>query len=482
MPSESLMDVEVPTPKPISIGKATVGTIGYEKFVRFSIDHLEAPEREGRLPEKYSSLKFDEFQAIVHLPENYEKINEKLALEQELTEAETETLQLLEQIQSLKKKEDSGELISEIEAETLRIHEAAESVFSHKTKTIEVHSREDLHNPLGKMENVTLVISADLHHAPSSLRTGLRQEAYKRYGFLRTIEKVEDKIAQGDTFSDIEGDLLEHTSENDSAENVYKRFIIREASLAEFRDWTGRVIRSGKYGESQEPDTEPVLVFLGDLVTDSAPLLDVAAESTSFREMADEHDVKLIELNGNHDQDSRVPESVVMHTEMYGHRVFTQEVAGNVLIAGIDTNIESPIWTSHLVDKLGDEGAEIIRKRKEMQKMVIEKVKSHNGPVVLMGHRPSAIIRSLAVDEEVLQNSNVQRIIASHTHIDKHVVLPFTNKNGEQIVMDTVESYVKGKPEPANLYTLDIKDGEISSMRILRELKESFKRGVEARM
>ena len=53
---ESLMDVEVPTPRPTTLRKETREIPLFEQFVTFSINHLEAPEREGRLPEVYSNL------------------------------------------------------------------------------------------------------------------------------------------------------------------------------------------------------------------------------------------------------------------------------------------------------------------------------------------------------------------------------------------------------------------------------------------
>jgi predicted phosphohydrolase len=395
---------------------------------------------------------------------------------------------LSERISLLREKEEREEELSKVEIEILRLADAVESVLNHSEKTVETHNLNESENPLGEVGGVTLLLFADLHHAPSNPETQIREQAFKRYALVRAASKVVDKFAEGKAFTGVEGRLLENTGDDKSPENVYKRYILREAALAQYRDWLEGVVKSGMYDEGSSSETRPVLVSLGDVVHDGASLDAQLSERSAFREILDvtkKNDTLLMEINGNHDNDSRVPESVTMLTELYGHGVFTQEVAGGVLMAAIDTNIENPKWVDTFISKTGETGEKLIRERRELQEAVKDKIRNHKGPIVLLGHNPSRIVEALSVKEDLLQKSNVQRIIAGHTHKEDHIVLPFKNGSGDPIVMDVIESFVKvedGKPQPPKLYALDIRNGIIGDVRTLQEPEDAFVKGVDLRL
>lgn len=485
---ESIIQESVLKPRTTTVEKETAGTRVEEFFLDFCKNRLESPEREGELPEKYSELDPEDFSDIVKLPDSMQNVDKKTETQQELTEEELKIQALFERIVGLRVREEAGEKLSQVEIEILRLADAVESVVNHSKKTAEVRNINDLENPLGEVGDVTLLMFADLHHVPSNPETQIREQAFKRYAPIRVVSKLVDKFAEGKVFSDIEGNILENTGGEKSPENVYKRYILREASLAQYRDWLERVIKSGIYDETSKAETQPLLISLGDVVHDGASLDAQLSERSALREIldaTDNADTLLMEINGNHDNDSRVSESVTMLTELYGHGVFTQEVAGGVMVAAIDTNIENPVWVETFLSKTGETGKKLLEERRELQEKVKGKIRDYEGPVVLMGHNPSRIIEALSVKDNILQNSNVQRIIAGHTHKEDHVVLPFNNGKGEQIVMDVIESFVKvegGKPQPPKLYALDIKKGKIGNVRTMHEPEDSFTKAVNIRL
>jgi hypothetical protein len=486
---ELLIREKILQPRATTIGKELRGAKIEESFLHFCTKYLEAPERQGRLPGFYTSLSNDEFSELVRLPKMLARVEQKSSPPQAFSEDEKKALALSEELDRLRKKEEVGEELSSKEIETLRLSEAVDSVVNHTLKTVEVHDVEHLHNPLGELGDVTLLIFADLHYVPSIPETQIRELAFRRYAPIRFASRIVDKlVAEGKVFSGVERELLEKTGSKKVAENVYKRYILRQSALSEYRQWMVRVIKSGFYGETTRVETRPVLISLGDVVHDGASLDAQISERSSFREILDEtqeKDTKLIEINGNHDNDSRVPESVTLLSELYGQGIFTQEVSGGVLIAGIDTNIENPKWVEQFIARQGESGEKVLGIRKKLQEEVKKRIRGHSGPVIVLGHNPSRMVEALAVKDDILQNSNVQRLIAGHTHKENHVVLPIKNASGGPIVMDVIESFVKvenGKPKPPKLYALDIKGGKVSQVRTLSEPGDAFSKGVEARL
>ena len=167
-----------------------------------------------------------------------------------------------------------------------------------------------------------------------------------------------------------------------------------------------------------------------------------------------------------------------MLTELFGHRIFTQEVGG-VLIAAVDTNIENPEWINQFEKRAGENEKTILEERRKLQEEVLKAVQDHDGPVLLMGHNPSRMIDAFAVKRQIIQNSRVQAIVGGHTHTEDHIEVPFKNNQGEKIVMHVVESTVKiknGVPKPPKAYSIRVSEGKIGEMSTFSEKEDGFQR------
>ncbi len=438
-------------PKKVALGKLILGARIEETFLKFCTEKFELPERGGKLPKEYSNLSFEELQNINKTPEITDPKLENKKLEMERTK------------------------------------EAIEVVEKHKGQIAIVRSEEDLQNPLGEINGpAVLLIKADEHYAPSYLKEGTRANAFKRYGVERTIFSVRNKLAQLARFGEVDNIMdEEHQSPGEvlPSETLARQYVISEDVRNIFNRWVTKLIRD-RYFDEEGAKSTPIVVNMGDKVHDGAFFLDGVVENTEALEMLDEasqnkkEKPKLIDLYGNHDQDPRVPESMSMLTEVFGHRIFTQEING-VLIAAVDTNIENPEWENQFKMRADENALKVYEKRKKLQEEVVKKIKYYKGRVILMGHNPSRIIDAFAVKNPVIQNSNVVRIIAGHTHNEDHLTPPFINKNGEEITLHVVESTVRfknGQPQPPKLFSIKIENGQIGKMNTLTENQDRFKR------
>jgi hypothetical protein len=459
-PKESNVESKIAPVEKVKIKSLTAGARIEEAFLRFCTNVIEAPERGGKFPEKYSNLTSEELLSLIS--HNGERVathgNWDKALEKR------------------------------------RIIDAIRIVEKHKDQSAIVHTEEDLENPLGNLGNVRIFLFSDFHYAPSNVKTGINVEAFRRYFPQRVAEHVSDEIAQRKDFGNVKGEI----SEND--ENLILRWVMLETARHQFMKWTTDVVAKQQLQPEKDQST-PIIFALGDNVHAGAFLLDQLAINTELRGLVDELDLRrktqsnkqvgsgktarLLELAGNHDEDSRNPDAFEMLSELYGHKVFTQEVDENVMIAALDTNIENPVWVKQFTERASERGKTLLEKRRELQEQVIEKIKQHKGPIVLVGHNPSRLIDAFAVKRDLIQNSNIRVIVGGHTHTENHFELPFKNKKGETITMHVLESVVRirdGRPLPPKLYSLDIRDGKIGDVRTMQQPKESFDRDYMARL
>jgi predicted phosphodiesterase len=441
MAESSLFFVPEPEKSGADIIKTTVKLVqtnlrGYENidkleeaFFYFCTNVLERPERKGRLPIEYTNIS-------------------------------------LKEVEKMK--------VADVEYKDLEFQQINEAIQLNKScakRVVNTQDESDLHNPLGdNMGNVVLFITSDKHHAPSDVHKAVRSEAFEAYAPQRAVEKIISK-------KEINNDI-------DHVEMAYTKV---EASLQEFDDWKKSVIKNEMYKNDKQNNTIPLIVSMGDLIQCGAELISQIDERSQERMLMREssEDACLIEIYGNHDQDARLPEALSYMSEIYGHGIFTQEVSGDLLLVGIDTNIISDSWIHVFNQKSSDKEKEYLQKRIELQEKAINKMKQYKGQVVLLGHHPSRIIRKFAVESNLLQSCNVQTIIAGHTHKEARVELPFKNGSGNTIIMYTCDSSVrldKGIPQAPKLYGLEIVDGKISPMVAMQQPQERFLKNVEVRI
>lgn len=406
----------------------------------------------------------------------------------------------LEDIRHLKEGKSPVNLLSpEAEIEADRVKETIEVLNSHDGQTAIVDSAEKIINPVGEIElqkgNLDIWIQSDTHLAPSNVFEGIRAEAFKSpffYRIQRRFQKILDKIQSFWRFR--------HLKNKEDKNNLLLRYILHEDTRNLFNTWKTEVV-SKVSGEDFNKGNLNSIIYadLGDKVHDGAyfidqldaqtreySVIDTISESTRDRFGVKRIKTYLFELFGNHDQDSRIPESFSKLTELFGHRVFAQE-AGNVLIVGLDTDIENPEWLRIFNDSASDQAKELLKKRKELQEKVLVRMQDHEGPVVLMGHAPSRIIDSFGMkaDEkypqrrELFQNCKASeiRIVSGHTHKEEHVEVPITTLSGGKIRLDVLESFVKfskDMPIPPKLFRLRIRGGKIEGLETYQENKSRF--------
>lgn len=385
--------------------------------------------------------------------------------------------------------------------EELRLAETVRVIHDHEKQTTIVRSEDDLSTPIeGIGNNAVLYLTSDFHHAPSDVKRGIRAEYFQGYTPQRLLQKLVDRLKQRKRFGHIDED------------NVVLRYVIQEEIRQLFYEWMADIISQEYSSEGAFNQATPIVVSLGDMVHDGAYYLDQLDAENKFYGLIDEIGSRirktpfLVKLFGNHDQDARIPESFPMLTELCGHQIFAKEISG-VLVTAVDTNIENPEWISQflkrvspnevekyksvmekLEKKFGDQEwtkqivnqadkieLKLLIQRKILQEKILEKMQQHEGSVLLLGHNPSRLIDSFAVKRRIIQNSNVERIIAGHTHNETHVNVPFPNKRGREIVMDVIESVVHDGIAP-KLYQIPLVNGNIGQMKTLQEEKEHFAR------
>lgn len=420
----------------------------------------EEKENGGRLPKPYSNLAFSEMRSILRNPD--------LSLLEErpgMTDKELEAARLLETGIIVKKNEKNIGI---------------------------VRTARELANPLGEIKDATLIMVADEHKAPSFAVEGTRSLSFNNRAYLieRAFVGASETVDQWRRFRDVP--RLMHAENNPSEPipplNVERRLIDRTDSRQLYDSWLTSLIAKEEFRENDEDASQPILFSLGDRVTDGAFLLDQFEGTGKYYEMMEEVkyrnealQLKFLQLNGNHDQDSRVPESLAMLTELFGHNVFAQEMGG-VLTVAIDTNIENPVWVETFLKHADEEGKKVLAEKQKLQEILIQILEKYQGPILLTGHHPSRVVEAMGVKRQVLQNSNVQAILGGHTHVEKHWETPILNKAGEPIALHILESVSRskwGKLEPPKAYAVRLHNGKIGDIRTIRESQEDFDKRYE---
>lgn len=421
---------------------------------------LEEKENGGRLPKPYSTLTFSEMRSTLHNPD-LSLLEEKPGM----TEKELETARLLETGMVVKKNEKNIGI---------------------------VRTARELANPLGKIGDTTLIMVADEHKAPSFAVEGTRSLSFNNilYAIERTFLGISETLDQRKRFHDVP--RLMH-AENHPHEpipplNVERRLIDRTDSRQLYDSWLTSLIAKEEFRENDKDASQPILFSLGDRVTDGAFLLDQFEGTGKYYEMMEEVkyrnetlQLKFLQLNGNHDQDARTPESLAMLTELFGHNVFAQEMGG-VLTVAIDTNIENPVWMETFLKHADEEGKKVLAEKQKLQEILIQILEKYQGPILLAGHHPSRVVEAMGVKRQVLQNSNVQAILGGHTHVEAHWETPILNKSGEPIALHVLESVSRsknGKLEPPKAYAVRLQNGKIGFVRTIQESQGDFDKRYE---
>lgn len=422
-------------------------------FLKIASEYLEEPENNGKLPRPYSSLTFSEMRSILNNPD----------------------LSLLE--------DKPGRTDAELEA--ARLLETGIAIQRNKKDLAIVRSAQEVMNPLGEIRDATLVMVADEHKAPSFAIEGTRNMAFRRYWIERTFLGLTETLDQRKRFQDIPRMM---SAENNPTEplpplNVERRLIDRTDSRRLYDSWLTSFIATEQFRENKQDTSEPILFSLGDRVTDGAFLLDQFRGTGEYYQMMEEIRnrntalrIRFLQLNGNHDQDARTPEALAMLTELFGHSVFAQEMGG-VLTVGVDTNIENPVWIKKFLKHSDEDGRKVLTEKQELQELLVKIIEQHPGPILLFGHHPSRVVEAFGVQREVLQKSNIEKIVGGHTHIETHWETPILNKAGKPIEMHILESVSRsknGKLEPPKAYTMRLHNGEIGTIKTIQETQENF--------
>ncbi|MBU3926708.1 MAG: metallophosphoesterase [Bacteroidetes bacterium] len=432
----NIVEGEIHDLKSVNLGEIAIGAKVEETFLNFCTRNLEEPEREGKLPMEYSHLTLKEINNILdNLDANDEPMPDSVNDPKELERA--------------------------------RLREAAQMIIKGRERTAIIGSVEDVKNPLGEIADATLIFVADDHEAPSWAKEGTRAQAFKRYAAERILTGLKTR------------------------ENLESHYVDRTNSRFLFDRWITRLITAEQFREDKSDESIPIVFHLGDRVHDGAFLLDQLAVESKYYQMMEEVvaknpslNPKILEIDGNHDRDSRIPESTAMLTKLFGHRVFAQEIGG-VLMAAVDTNIENPAWVKLFMGRADSEGKKVIEEKIRLQHAIIEMVKNYNGPVVLTGHHPSRLIDAFGVKKDLLQTSNIVAIVGGHTHREDHILTPIKNKNGRSIVLHVLESITRqkdGKLIPPKAFALRINKGRVGQMRTLRQNQKDFDRRFEELM
>lgn len=449
-----IVDIKIGKP-PSMIGKAG------EWFFQFCTNILEKPERAGQLPSKYSELDSAKVLRIIHgkdVPND-----------------------------------NNRERIVEIE----RLKEHTALINEHQRLTPNVQTDADIDNPLGEIANAVIYVGADPHFMQSRIADNTRAFAFKRYFLERTFTNLSDFLGRLRRFSFQKLTPLSPSNDVISPpEALVERGVLRQEMLAEFYAWQTKVVASDIENQTNK-NTATILVNLGDVVHDGGSLIDQLGADEGLWQVINElknrypklENIFRLNTRGNHDEDSRQPEAFKLLSIIFGHDIYTQEIGGGdkkVLIASLNTNIESDTWINDFKERTkNDEYATFLLKvRQMMQERVIEKIKQHQGPVVVMGHNPATLYQALAIKRDVVQTSNIQMMIAGHTHQEAHIELPEKNGKGESIAMHVLTSVTgfnpDGKPRSPTLFKLQIIDGKISPVVRLKEPDDQFQNNIEA--
>lgn len=473
-------DATVGKPEEISVGKLKAGTRAEEFFLKICAD-LEAKERGGELPDKYSELTVEDVQKIraslndydreivTTNIEHYEK--ELIRIQNEL-ENNLYTHESLDEISNYKKKLEEMQLVDTL----LTLQEFQD-------QTIAVQDETNVINPLGKLEGKEFLVGlpADEHHVPDNPKTGIRSEAFetvKIYKLQRGMERVRNFF--------LKRKLAGKFKDSPEMENMAFHYLIQNDTRHLFNEWMPEVIE--KYLSRFPEGERPALIMAngGDRVHDGADFEDQltaikksAGVLSEIKKRVKDLEIYSMDIKGNHDQDSRIPESFGMLTALEGQQIFAQEIGG-VLIASVDTNILNPEWRNQFTRRASRTDLELLVKKIQLQEKVLTYMQNFEGEIILRGHNPARLIEAYSVLTPIIQNSNIVRIIAHHTHDERHFILPkeIVNNKGQRIKMDVTHSYYSygTSPEPPRLPVLRISNGHVGDIITLRERQEDFNR------
>jgi hypothetical protein len=425
-----------------------------EKFLKICITHIEGPERGGSLPIEYSSLRTDDIKkAISDSEESSKEIQSKNQEQEKLQE-------ISDMISSLKK----------------------------EAKIVVVRNVEDVINPLGEISDVTLFFISDEHETPSDISAGTRSLAFKRYAPERIVGSVVEtiknlKTPQNKYQPDFQTPEYNSDEKIPSSSVTYKHIVRTEARFL-FNSWLSKyLVKKSQQDKESNDSSTSIIVRTGDQVTDGATFIDqLGVEGDYLRmltELTDKHeiDAKMFSVYGNHDQDSRIPESISMLSELLGQKIFYQEI-GDALVIAVDTNIENPVWVSDFLKRADENGKTMLELKRKYQDIVLKRMIDFPGEIVVIGHHPSRIINSFGVENDIFQRSNVVCVVGGHTHHEDHIETPLKNKNGNPITLHFLDSTLKadknGNPLPSKSYSVRVKDGHIGVLNTLQETQESF--------
>jgi len=476
MPSESGLENNIIVPNnlylqrsslPVLIKEASVGfKTGLENFFLRFCSYIET-DRGGSMPEPYSEIAVSEFPKLVQSLKN-QKRRDSVIINAESPNA------------------------SNFDLEIGRLAETVNLVENFKKQTELVRSQDQVLNPIPNLQNESTIIlnfTSDLHIPPSDMSNLIRANAFNKYVLQRFAESLSNIEAQTKQFPELQPEAgfsgrvigkflnLLKKSKIDTPKHLDLKGVFQKDAQDLFLEWVNDVVNSTYDGGAV------VHVSMGDLVTDGAKLLDEIDIANRMRDIflkPTRFKSFLLELNGNHDQDARIPESFEMLTELFGHRVFAQEMGG-VLVAAVDTNIENPEWIEQFIKRTGDSGKALLEIRKKMQVSVLNHIINYEGKIVLIGHNPDRMLDSFAIKRDIIQKSNVVYVIGGHTHREAHGIIPFKNKKGDKPVLHVIESVIhinpKTKmPEPSKLFQIKIKEGNLSEMITLQEPQDRFGR------
>jgi predicted phosphodiesterase len=334
-------------------------------------------------------------------------------------------------------------------------------------------------DPLGTIDQAEVLIIADQHDNPSYLIDGIRARTFPGYSLQQRIEKQARKGLKGKTYgTEIDINPIPEYNRDIKTpdEDLITQGNVNHAVRTTFKEWLSREVSPELHQSAQtiEPNkgvSVPLIINLGDIVTDGAQLTDQLSTLTEFYDLAGES-AKLIRVLGNHDQDSRIPETVSLMTELTGHNVFTQKV-GNQMIVVIDTNIMNPEWITQFQKRATENEKKILERRIAIQEAALKRMEQHEGEVIIIGHEPGRISKDLASE---LKRSQVTTIIGGHTHVESHFSTTLKNRKNESILMHVLDStthQLNNSPVPPKAYRA--KFGTVEGGKIISTLQQNIR-------